>query len=85
MTPLLALFDLDGTLFLAHDPLSGRVLVETLEQTYGIKVDPDAPANVEHRGLTAKRIGRNVLRAAGLPDAAIDARLDPWCARFADR
>ena len=85
MTPLLALFDLDGTLFLTHDPLSGRVLVETLEQTFGIEVDPDAPANVEHRGLTSKRIGRNVLRAAGLPDAAIDERLDRWCARFADR
>jgi beta-phosphoglucomutase-like phosphatase (HAD superfamily) len=43
LTPLLALFDLDGTLFLTHDPLSGRALVETLEQTYGIEVDPDAP------------------------------------------
>lgn len=85
MTPLLALFDLDGTLFLTHDPLSGRVLVETLEQTYGVEVDPEAPANVEHRGLTAKRIGRNVLRAAGVPDTAVDERLDRWCARFADR
>jgi hypothetical protein len=67
LTPLLALFDLDGTLFLSHDPLSGRALVETLGQTYDVEVDPDAPANVDHRGLTAKRIGRNVLRDAGLP------------------
>jgi phosphoglycolate phosphatase len=85
LKPQLGLFDLDGTLFLTHDPLSGRVLVETLGQTYGVEVYPDAPANVEHRGLTAKRIGRNVLRAAGLSDAAIDERLDRWCARFADR
>ena len=52
MTALLALFDLDGTLFLTHDPLSGIALVETLEQVYGLEVAADAPANVEHRGLT---------------------------------
>ena len=51
MTALLALFDLDGTLFLTHDPLSGRALVATLEQVYGVQVPADAPANVEHRGL----------------------------------
>jgi phosphoglycolate phosphatase-like HAD superfamily hydrolase len=52
LTALLALFDLDGTLFLTHDPLSGIALVETLEQVYGLEVAADAPANVEHRGLT---------------------------------
>jgi len=85
LTALLALFDLDGTLFLTHDPLSGIALIQTLDQVYGIEVAEDAPTNVEHRGLTAKRIGRNVLRAAGLADPAIDARLDPWCAAFASR
>ena len=85
MTALLALFDLDGTLFLTHDPLSGRALVATLEQVYGVQVPADAPANVEHRGLTAKRIGRNVLRAAGVADSAVDERLDTWCAAFAER
>jgi beta-phosphoglucomutase-like phosphatase (HAD superfamily) len=85
LTALLALFDLDGTLFLTHDPLSGRALVATLEQVYGVQVPADAPANVEHRGLTAKRIGRNVLRAAGVADAAVDERLDTWCAAFAER
>jgi len=85
LTALLALFDLDGTLFLTHDPLSGIALVETLDQVYGLEVAADAPANVEHRGLTAKRIARNVLRAAGLADPQIDARLDPWCAGFASR
>ena len=85
MTALLALFDLDGTLFLTHDPLSGRALVATLGQVYGVEVPADAPANVEHRGLTAKRIARNVLRAAGVADAAVDERLDEWCAAFAGR
>jgi phosphoglycolate phosphatase-like HAD superfamily hydrolase len=85
LTALLALFDLDGTLFLTHDPLSGRALVATLEQVYGVQVPADAPANVEHRGLTAKRIGRNVLRAAGVADSAVDERLDTWCAAFAER
>jgi phosphoglycolate phosphatase-like HAD superfamily hydrolase len=35
--------------------------------------------------LTAKRIVRNVLRGANLPDAVIDERLDRWCARYAER
>jgi phosphoglycolate phosphatase len=85
LTVLLALFDLDGTLFLTHDPISGRALAATLEQVYAVDVPDEAPANVEHRGLTAKRIARHVLRAAGLADEAIDERLDPWCGRFADR
>ena len=85
MTALLALFDLDGTLFLTHDPVSGQALVATLAEVYGAEVPAAAPANVEHRGLTAKRIARNVLRAAGLSDAAIDGCLDRWCAGFAER
>jgi phosphoglycolate phosphatase-like HAD superfamily hydrolase len=83
LTALLALFDLDGTLFLTHDPLSGRALVATLDEVYGVEVAAAAPANVEHRGLSAKRIARNVLRAAGLANPAIDERLDRWCAGFA--
>jgi phosphoglycolate phosphatase-like HAD superfamily hydrolase len=82
---LLALFDLDGTLFLTHDPVSGRALVATLEAAYETRVDPDAPANVEHRGLSAKRIARNVLTAAGLGDESIDEHLDAWCSRYAER
>jgi phosphoglycolate phosphatase len=84
LTPLLALFDVDGTLFLTHDPLSARALVTSLEQVYDVELTPDGPDRVEHQGLTAKRIARNVLRAANLADTAIDERLDSWCARFAD-
>src|SRR4029453_19470065 len=73
LSGLLALFDLDGTLFLTHDPLSGRALRETLEEVYGIEVAANAPHNVEPRGLAAQRIARNVLGAAGLSDTEIDA------------
>ena len=85
MSRLLALFDLDGTLFLTHDPLNGRALAATLNEVYGVDVAADSIANVEHRGLTAKRIARNVLHAAGVADPAIDARLDRWCEAFAER
>jgi phosphoglycolate phosphatase len=85
LSPLLALFDLDGTLFLTHDPLSSCALVETLEAAYETKVDPEAPAHVDHRGLSAKRIARNVLRTAGLADEGIDERLDGWCSSYAER
>ncbi|HEX6679431.1 MAG TPA: HAD family hydrolase, partial [Gaiellaceae bacterium] len=85
MSGLLALFDLDGTLFLTHDPLSGRALRATLEEVYGIEVAANAPDHVEHRGLSARRIARNVLRAAGLSDTEIDDRLSSWCSRYAER
>lgn len=84
MSGLLALFDLDGTLFLTHDPLSGRALRATLEEVYGIEVAANAPDNVEHRGLSAQRIARNVLDAAGLSDTEIDRRLVAWCSRYAE-
>jgi len=85
LSGLLALFDLDGTLFLIHDPLSGRALRETLEEVYGTEVAANAPDNVEHRGLSARRIARNVLRAAGLSDEEVDRRLPEWCSRYAER
>ena len=84
MSGLLALFDVDGTLFLTHDPLSGRALRASLEEVYGIEVAANAPDNVEHRGLSVRRIARNVLRAAGLSDTEIDGRLSSWCSRYAD-
>jgi phosphoglycolate phosphatase len=84
LRPLLALFDVDGTLFLTHDPLAARALARALEQVFGVELAAEAPDRVEHRGLTAKRIARNVLRAAAVPDELIDERLDALCARFAE-
>lgn len=81
MTPLLVLFDVDGTLFLTHDPLAGRALRETLSEHFGVELPEDALERVDHEGQTSLRIGRLVLRDAGLdpPD------LGPWCAEFARR
>jgi phosphoglycolate phosphatase-like HAD superfamily hydrolase len=85
LSGLLALFDLDGTLFLTHDPLSGRALRTTLEKAFDIEVAENAPDNVEHRGLTSLRVARNVLRAAGLRDEEIDGPIQSWCRGYAER
>jgi phosphoglycolate phosphatase len=80
--PVLALFDLDGTLFLTDDPLVGEALRETLAEGYGVSLARGALDRVDHRGQTALRIAREVLRSAGIADAEIDARLRDWCGRF---
>jgi phosphoglycolate phosphatase-like HAD superfamily hydrolase len=82
---LLVLFDLDGTLFLTDDPLVGRAVRETLDERYGVVLPEDAIERVDHAGQTSLRIGRLVLRAAGLDDRTIDAGLGSWCARFTAR
>ncbi|MDX6487319.1 MAG: phosphoglycolate phosphatase [Gaiellaceae bacterium] len=82
---LLVLFDIDGTLLLTHDPLMGQAVVETLEEAYAVSLPADAIDRVDHAGQTAKRIARLVLYDAGLDEEAIDAHLDPWCARSAAR
>lgn len=82
---LLALFDIDGTLFLTHDPLAGEALTETLAVDFDVALPEDAIEHVDHQGQTTLRIARLVLRDAGLDDAQIDARLRGWCAGFARR
>ena len=85
MSGLLALFDLDGTLFLTHDPFHGRAFAETLNEVYGVDVAAESISKIDHRGLTSKRVARNVLHAAGAADPTIDARLDRWCEAFGER
>src|SRR6266536_3973363 len=81
----MALVDVDGTLFLTHDPLSSEALLGTLRELYPVDLAGDAVERVDHEGQTAKRIARLVLRLDGLEDAAIDERLDDWCSRFGAR
>jgi len=81
LTPLLVLFDVDGTLFLTHDPLAGRALRETLSERFRVELPEDALERVDHEGQTSLRIGRLVLRDAGLGAP----ELGPWCAEFAKR
>jgi phosphoglycolate phosphatase-like HAD superfamily hydrolase len=82
---LLVLFDVDGTLFVTHDPLAGDAMSETLEERFGVALPPDAGDRVDHRGQTTLRIARLVLRKAGLEDAEIDRGLAGSCARFTER
>jgi phosphoglycolate phosphatase len=85
VTRLLLLFDVDGTLFVTDDSLAGLALSETLGERFAVDLPRDAIDHVDHAGQPALRIGRLVLRAAGLDDAEIDPGLASWCARFAER
>ena len=85
MTRLLILFDVDGTLFVTSDSLAGIALSETLGERFEVDLPPDAIDHVDHAGQPALRIGRLVLRAAGLADVEIDPGLALWCAWFAER
>jgi phosphoglycolate phosphatase-like HAD superfamily hydrolase len=83
--PLLALFDVDGTLFMTHDTLAGDALRKTLEDAYEVHLPDDPLEGIDHAGQTSLRIARLVLRAAGLDDDRVDARLAAWCEEFAAR
>jgi phosphoglycolate phosphatase len=85
VTPLLALFDVDGTLFLTDDRLAGEALLASLRELYAVDPPEDAVGRVDHQGQTSLRIMREVLRAEGLNDSAIDGRLVEACTRFARR
>jgi phosphoglycolate phosphatase-like HAD superfamily hydrolase len=82
---LLALFDVDGTLFPTYDPVLGQALRETLGEHFGVQLPEDAVERVDHRGQTSLRIARLVLRGAGLDNAATAASLADWCGAFAER
>jgi phosphoglycolate phosphatase-like HAD superfamily hydrolase len=82
VTPLLALFDVDGTLFLTHDPVAGVALRETLTDRYGVSLPDNAIEQVDHQGQTSLRIGRLVLARA---EIAEPDHLTDWCREFAER
>ena len=79
------LFDVDGTLFLTHDPLAGQALHETVQQRFGVRLPDDAIEHVDHAGQTSLRIARLVLEAAGVDKERADEGLADWCPRFAER
>jgi phosphoglycolate phosphatase len=83
--PLLALFDVDGTLFLTDDLLAGEALLVSLRELYPVDPPADAVGRVDHRGQTSLRIMREVLRSEGLRRPAIDQRLGEACDLFARR
>jgi len=81
---LLALFDVDGTLFLTDDPLSSEAFTAALRDVYPVDPPADAVERTDHQGQTSLRIAREVLRSENLREPAIDAGLADWCACFAD-
>jgi phosphoglycolate phosphatase-like HAD superfamily hydrolase len=67
----LFLFDIDGTLVTARG--AGRAALQAaLEQTYGTAGDIE---RYDFRGKTDPRIVLDLMRGAGLPDEAIEARM----------
>jgi len=82
---LLVLLDVDGTLFLTHDPLAGEALRESLQERFDVRLPDDAMERVDHQGQTSLRIARLILEVAALDDPTIDAGLAEWCRRFAER
>jgi phosphoglycolate phosphatase-like HAD superfamily hydrolase len=85
LTRLLVLLDIDGTLFLTHDPLAPEAMRETLEEHFELRLRPNAPERVDHDGQTALCIARLVLAEAGVEPGRVDAGLAGWCPRFAER
>jgi phosphoglycolate phosphatase len=83
--PLLVLFDVDGTLFLTHDPLLGEATTEAIATVWGLRPNANAIDRVEHAGQTALSITRAILHGEGLNDAEIDPGLDDWCAEASAR
>jgi phosphoglycolate phosphatase len=82
--PLLALFDVDGTLLLGHDELSSRALLGSLREVYDVELLENAVDRVDHPGQTAKHIARELLRSERVAERAIDELLDGWCRRFSE-
>jgi phosphoglycolate phosphatase len=85
MQPLLVLFDVDGTLFLTDDPLVSQALRESLAERFGVGLPENPLDGVDHAGQTSLRIGRLVLRNAGVEDSEIDPGLEPWCSDLSHR
>lgn len=74
------LFDIDGTL-LWTDGAGRRSMEHALMTTFGVHGDP----TYRYDGKTDRQITREQMRAAGIDDATIDARLDEVFALYLER
>lgn len=77
---LLVLFDIDGTLLLDDAYVHGRAMVQAMRSVYGLALPDDAVRRASPWGKTDMRIAREILSAAGLEEAAIDAGRTRWIA-----
>lgn len=73
----IALFDIDGTLLLAHG--AGR---RAMERALLATVDSAGPGGQHYAGKTDPQIAREAMRHAGLTDAEINERLPALFARY---
>lgn len=73
----IALFDIDGTILLAHGA-GRRAMERALREVAGV----DGPAGQHYAGKTDPQIVREALRHAGLSDADVDARMPGVLARY---
>jgi phosphoglycolate phosphatase-like HAD superfamily hydrolase len=73
LSRLLFLFDVDGTLFLAHDGIYVRAALAAFEDVYGLSLTADELTN--YPGTTPLFAGRMELRKRGLPEK----RVHDWC------
>src|SRR3954454_21013107 len=79
---LLLLWDIDGTLLRYGGAREhAAALVQALREVYGVVLPDDAVQRVGPWGKTDQRIAREVLSAAGVEDAVIDAHRDAWIER----
>ncbi|MFL5842841.1 MAG: HAD family hydrolase [Thermoleophilaceae bacterium] len=79
---LLLLFDVDGTLLRYGGAREhAAALVQALREVYEAELPNDAVQQVGPWGKTDRQIAREVLRAAGVDDPAIDAGRDRWVER----
>lgn len=76
----LVLFDIDGTL-LRSDGAGRRAMEHALLEFFGTPGSPD----YRYDGKTDRQIVRDLMRAHGYADAAIDATLEPLFARYLER
>ena len=74
---MLVLFDVDGTLFLTHDPLFGQALYEAVEDVYGLRLAADAFDESDHPGQTTLKTIREL--------TGMDKQLVRCCERTAER
>jgi phosphoglycolate phosphatase-like HAD superfamily hydrolase len=78
----LLLFDIDGTLLRYGGAREhAAALVQALRETYDVELPDDAVTRVGPWGKTDQRIAREVLTAAGVDGATIDAGRQAWIER----
>jgi FMN phosphatase YigB (HAD superfamily) len=82
--PLLALFDVDGTLLLTQDPLSSEALLPTFRQVYRVEAPADAVKRTLDRTVAAGDTPRDVSGAHAAGIRAIRVKPDEDLNEVAD-